>query len=69
MKKAQVDEMMSIATRLERDLQPGRWDKGVADEEASFDVSIHGSRCVSMGTKYPYESIHFRTGLSCFHVP
>ncbi|CAN0445150.1 unnamed protein product [Ectocarpus sp. 12 AP-2014] len=33
MKEAQVDEMMSTATRLERDLQPGRWDEGVADEE------------------------------------
>ncbi|CAB1099958.1 unnamed protein product [Ectocarpus sp. CCAP 1310/34] len=36
MKKAQLDEMISTATRLERDLQPGRWDEAVADEEASF---------------------------------
>ncbi|CAM9621685.1 unnamed protein product [Scytosiphon promiscuus] len=33
MKKAQVDAMMSTAARLERDLQPGRWEEGVPDEE------------------------------------
>ncbi|CAM9351130.1 unnamed protein product [Pylaiella littoralis] len=33
MKKAQLNAMTSTASRLERDLQPGRWDEGVPDEE------------------------------------
>lgn len=35
MKQAQLDEMSRTAARLERDLQPGRWDDSVPDEEAS----------------------------------
>lgn len=40
MKQAQVDEMASTAARLERDLQPGRWDDGVSDEEASCSAEV-----------------------------
>lgn len=36
MKQAQIDEIASTAARLERDLQPGRWDDGASAEEASF---------------------------------
>ena len=35
MKQAQMDEMTSTAARLERALQPGRWDDSVSDEEVS----------------------------------
>lgn len=40
MKQAQVDEMTSTAARLERDLQPGRWDDGGSDEEASCHAEV-----------------------------
>lgn len=38
MKQAQMDQMTSTAARLERALQPGRWDDGASDEEASCRI-------------------------------
>lgn len=35
MKQAQVTKMTGTMAQLERDVQPGRWEDGVADEEVS----------------------------------